>query len=377
MTRGALQDRLVFWQNSVSIHQAPLVRALSEQREVVVVAEADVSVTRARMGWARPDYGAADVVVAPDGAERAELERRLARQAIHVFSGLLAYPATSSSTRAVLAAGGVTGIFAEPWDPDGWRGAVRRVRYQRRARGLVDSLSFVLTTGRLGRRQYEGLGIPRTKVLDFGYFIEPPAADAAQPRPAARPLRPLRLLSAASLVELKRVEWTLRALAASDPATTLDVIGDGPLRARLEELAGKLGLGERVTWHGNVSNAEARQLMAASDVLVLASRYDGWGVVVNEALHSGARVLVSDRCGAADLVRGELQGRVFDGARPETLQAALTDAIERGPSSAADRSGLADWSARHASAQVAATHLLSAVDAVLAGADPPQAPWLR
>lgn len=44
--------------------------------------------------------------------------------------------------------------------------------------------------------------------------------------------------------------------------------------------------------------------ISAADVLVLPSQYDNWGLVVNEALAFGCRVLVSERCGAAELVLG-------------------------------------------------------------------------
>ena len=50
--------------------------------------------------------------------------------------------------------------------------------------------------------------------------------------------------------------------------------------------------------------------MAAADVLVLPSRFDGWGAVVNEALMVGTPVICSDRCGASDVIENGRNGYV-------------------------------------------------------------------
>ena len=45
--------------------------------------------------------------------------------------------------------------------------------------------------------------------------------------------------------------------------------------------------------------------------MILASTHDQWGLIVNEALAAGAPVLVSDRCGAHELVRNGVNGFTF------------------------------------------------------------------
>lgn len=56
---------------------------------------------------------------------------------------------------------------------------------------------------------------------------------------------------------------------------------------------------------------KVHQMMHRFDVLVLPSRYDGWGAVINEALQRGLYVICSNRCGAKALVVNDKIGKVF------------------------------------------------------------------
>lgn len=371
-------ETIVFWQNGVSIHQGPLLRALAERSDgrVVVITESDIPRSRVQQGWHRPDYGRAEVVIAPGPEERARLNARLSESGVHIFSGMGAYPATTASMMAVLARGTCTvGLFVEPWDPTGWRGRVRWLKYRRLAWRLRDQIDFVLTTGPLGRRQYTRLGFPTSRVHPFGYFVQeltdtlPPA----HPGPAGGPVR---FAFVGSMNPGKQPLLLLDALARCGARDwTLDMVGDGPLRDRLISHARRLNLHPRVTWHGALANNAARRLIATSDVLVLPSRYDGWGAVVGEALLAGTRVVVSDRCGAQDLVVSDRQGRIVDSRDGSALTAALSAEIHYGRISPEDRASRAAWAAEHISADRGATYLLDLVAHVRDGCPAPAPPW--
>jgi glycosyltransferase involved in cell wall biosynthesis len=99
------------------------------------------------------------------------------------------------------------------------------------------------------------------------------------------------------------VDRLLRALAElSGDAWTLDLVGEGSDRESLQQLAATLGISEQLKWHGSVPSAELQAYYQRADCLVLPSRWDGWGMTVNEALRMGCDVLVSQTCGAASAV---------------------------------------------------------------------------
>ena len=79
-----------------------------------------------------------------------------------------------------------------------------------------------------------------------------------------------RIVCVASLKEAKNHELLIRAFASLPDDVALDVVGDGPLRERLESLAGSLGLASRVVFHGYLQDPS--NLLAGAAVSVLSSR---------------------------------------------------------------------------------------------------------
>jgi glycosyltransferase involved in cell wall biosynthesis len=115
----------------------------------------------------------------------------------------------------------------------------------------------------------------------------------------------LFIVSVASLIARKGVDVAIRALA--DPSTTarnihLLLIGAGPERSRLGALAADLGVSERVHFRGEQTVTRVADYMAAADIFVLPSHYEGRSNVVLEAQASGLPVVASDIPGCRDLI---------------------------------------------------------------------------
>lgn len=95
-----------------------------------------------------------------------------------------------------------------------------------------------------------------------------------------------------------------------DPSEVEIVIGgDGPLRAKLESQARRLGVADRVRFVGAVAPDDVPRWMAASHAFVLPSRHETFGVVAAEALASG-RPVVATRCGGPESFVDEGCGRL-------------------------------------------------------------------
>ncbi|TVR00040.1 MAG: glycosyltransferase [Spirochaetaceae bacterium] len=118
------------------------------------------------------------------------------------------------------------------------------------------------------------------------------------------PDAPPVILAAGRLVRQKDFETLIRAFALfaeRNPHPRLVIIGDGARRQTLRDLAGQLGVGERVQLPGFVDNPY--QFMARSALFVLSSAWEGSPNVVTEALACGLPV-VATTCpgGARDLL---------------------------------------------------------------------------
>jgi L-malate glycosyltransferase len=128
----------------------------------------------------------------------------------------------------------------------------------------------------------------------------------------------------ARLVPNKNVAMAIRAYARYCRATGADarelhIYGLGPLEESLRKLAHTLGL-SGVKFRGFVQNPQLAPALAAALALILPSREEQWGLVINEALALGVPILCGDNVGARDsLVRVGVNGYVFEADNDEGL----------------------------------------------------------
>lgn len=132
----------------------------------------------------------------------------------------------------------------------------------------------------------------------------------------------------------------LGALGRLDPAKGYDVLlealprvagacltiaGEGPERHRLEALAQTLGIADRVRWLG--FQAEILPVLAAFDLFIQPSRYEGLPVTVLEAMAAGLPVVATSIGGTPEAVLDGETGRLVPPEAPELLAAAINDLL--------------------------------------------------
>ena len=145
-----------------------------------------------------------------------------------------------------------------------------------------------------------------------------------------------RVLSVGTLKDQKDVPTLVRAFAKlARPDATLCVLGEGSARPQIESLVAELGLADRVLLPGFVVDPSA--WYAHADVFALASRYEGFGNVLVEALEFGLPVVSTDcRSGPSEILEGGRFGRLV----PVGDAAAMADALDAVLSQPADRAAL-------------------------------------
>jgi glycosyltransferase involved in cell wall biosynthesis len=148
----------------------------------------------------------------------------------------------------------------------------------------------------------KGYQKPYAVLPQFGVDV-----DLFQP-PAQLHTGPLRIGYIGRLVREKGVDlllWACHELPAAD--WSLQIIGGGPEEANLRALAESLGLGEKITWGGQVPSMQMPALYAGLDVLVLPSRTlpnwkEQFGRVLIEAMAAGVVVVGSDSGAIPDVI---------------------------------------------------------------------------
>lgn len=179
---------------------------------------------------------------------------------------------------------------------------------------LEQSVAVVANSDGL-KRMSEAADPVRVEVIPNG--VDTSAFHPAANRPAHGRLR---LLFVGRFQEQKNLGYLFEQLSRLPGGSfELQLVGDGPLRVSLQELASRLGIADALTWHGWRSRAELAPIYQSADVLVNPSLYEGMPNVVLEAMACGLPVVASNVPGNdAVVVHGET-GYLFDLDEPDAL----------------------------------------------------------
>jgi glycosyltransferase involved in cell wall biosynthesis len=352
---------LTFWQNIPSIHQAPLIREMAKCWEgpVRVVAEEDIPDRRLEQGWRMLDFGEADLIVSPALKTRTSLIKDgSSKDAFHLFSGITAYPKTYWSLKQLSASEAVLGTMVEAGrDTDGIKTIFRKLRHRHTAWKWRNRIDLILPTGEVGCAWWRSAGFPSNKIKPFGYFVHHPGKDL-NPFDGSRAADGFRMIYVGQLISRKGLDLLVQAMAmVHEEKCVLDIIGDGPEAHLYKDLSEKSGLNDRIRWHGPIPNEKVLKQIVEADLLVLPSRFDGWGAVVNEALTVGTPVLASDKCGASCLLTSSVLGEVFPSGNNRALASVLKARMAKGPITRGQRMRIKEWAKHAISPEVAANYL--------------------
>ena len=121
----------------------------------------------------------------------------------------------------------------------------------------------------------------------------------------------------ASMRDAKDQDTVIRAMTLLDDSYKLRLVGDGPRRPLLEHLAKEMNVDVEFTGNQN----DIPQILKESDLVVLSSHWEGFGMAAVEAMAAGRPLIASDVPGLADVVRG--YGILFPKGNHERLAAEI------------------------------------------------------
>lgn len=321
------QYPITFWQNMPSHHMAPVQRELAKiwHGGVRVVSVNDVSQERRNMGWANADLGQAQHVILNGDATHAS---QLARQntGVNLFGGI-GEPVLARAWRALPQSHRTyRGLILEGGNPLGFKGRLRPLFHRLKLRRLNDDLSLVLAFGEQGVRYYKKAGISQEKIFPFMYQCEASGATSS-----ATVSSPPRLVYVGSFSKRKGVDLMLRGLGKlRNKEWQLTMIGAGPGLENARRLSNRLGIGNRVSWLGGVPSAHVPFELEKHDICLVPSRFDGWGMAVNEAIEAGLAVIASPRVGASVLIKKAGTGVMASSASSDSIASSLKVLLDNG-----------------------------------------------
>lgn len=155
-------------------------------------------------------------------------------------------------------------------------------------------------------------------------------ARACSPRPGAISHEKINLLSLSRLVPGKGVDEIIEAMPLLPGEFEMIVAGDGPLREKLMSRVQQLGLMQRVRFTAWVEGEDKQRLFDTSDIFVLPSRYDSFGMGFLEAMANGLPVVAAEWGPIPDVVPHGRCGLLVREQDPQALAQAILQLRDAG-----------------------------------------------
>ncbi len=148
-------------------------------------------------------------------------------------------------------------------------------------------------------------------------------------------MAPIRLIWIGTIEARKALRILVDAFARMRSSTffEVDIVGDGPLKARLQKDLAAMGMSDRFVWHGQVQRSTVQRLLEGAHLHVITSVSEGNPTTIWEAMACGVPTLTIDHCGMHDTVHDQVGLKVPIGPYKTVVQgfADHLDALAEAP----------------------------------------------
>ena len=333
--------KVVSWHPVLTDHQSYTLDALQQKGDwALKVYVADlVHVERQAQGWVNRHASTLSPELIPKKRwiKFAIQRLRAHRDAVHLFGSPFEQTKLIVVLMLAVALGLRVYLISEPYSPIAVGYLSDKRQYlnwlKAKLRPLLYGIYGVLLRHRIDGvfaiscraiAQYQRIGIAREKIFPFGYFVPYQESACAVSSPAACSGKTgFKIVFIGNLIARKGLDILIEAVSKLNNnglSLSLDVYGPGdPNQFSFDQPA--------VRYCGLIPFGNSQAVISEYDILVLPSRYDGWGVVVNEALMAGVPVICSNQVGASAVIEKWQCGSIFASEDLSDLASRLEDLL--------------------------------------------------
>ena len=184
---------------------------------------------------------------------------------------------------------------------------------------LFKHIDYFLFIGKLNKKFYKYLNVPNKKLFPGPYFVD---NDFFKKKTLLNSSIKKKLnlnnkkicLFVGKFIERKNpIEYIkLAKIFNTNPTIHFLMVGDGFLKSDCKKYI-KHNRINNITILGFKNQSELRQIYQISNLLILPSKYETWGLVINEAMACGIPVITTNKSGASyDLIKNDLTGYIYE-----------------------------------------------------------------
>ncbi len=204
----------------------------------------------------------------------------------------------------------------------------RQVEWHKWLRGwYTRRVNAVITPSRYLKSLVQGWGVPEERIKVIYNAVE----DLPQNLLSRQEIRrrfgfsehDTLVITVGRLVKWKGIAQLIEVVASLDASVKLLILGDGPEKNMLTELAAQRDVAGRIVFGGKAERSFALAAMRSADVFVLNTGYEGFSHVLLEAMQVGTPVMTTNVCGNPELVKHGVNGALIPFDDVNALRSAL------------------------------------------------------
>lgn len=319
--------KIIFWMNIPSFHQNDFLNEISSNFELFVVFAHKLNTERVQQGWNFSENSMNFSYCYLSGKSIFQIFRFIYqhKNALHIFGGIWAEKYFFMALILLKLLKEKYLIYSEAQIPNKKRSILKRFFLQNCltpvTRKILQDAKGCLAVGKSGEDFFKNLGVDENRILPFGYF-----RNLSLGKKQKIHKNKIELIFVGQLIERKGITLLIDAIFALKQDfknCSLTIIGSGKLEATILEQIQHYQLQNYVKLLGTIPANEIPKFIQQADLLILPSDFDGWGMVINEAILCQTPVLVSDACGAASLIKNNQNGFIFQAGNVHSLLSQL------------------------------------------------------
>jgi glycosyltransferase involved in cell wall biosynthesis len=322
---------VVWWESCITEHQVHTLNELSLLPDVMFRAFVlkHENNGRKKQGWNECDLSQIDAKIIPFFSSFFILKTlKHKRKCVHVFAGPFDSLSLTLGLFFSLLMNNRTYVLTEPYSPIGAEllnngsafksmvlKTLRPLKYNVLWKLIRKNIEGVFAISPLAIKQLILFGVNKNKILPYAYFVPStiPKTTSNITKSSFSPVKSLKIIFVGSLNYRKGLDIAIQALnkVNNDLNVILDIFGPGEIKVYPKLV--------NINYKGIIPFGRSQEEISKYDILLLPSRFDGWGVVVNEALLAGIPVICSNEVGAAGLVKKWHCGMTYDSRNVNSL----------------------------------------------------------